>query len=51
MVHMTSRALVIEGGHIRAPKPDEHFVHLVDGRWVCVLGEHAGMACHLGLAA
>lgn len=51
MTSVASQTIVIEGGHVRAPRFDEHLVHLVDGRWVCVLGEHAGMACHVELAA
>lgn len=50
--NVTSRqTIVIENGHVRPPQLDEHLVRLIDGRWVCTLGEHAGMACHLGLAA
>lgn len=49
---MTSRkTIVIEDGYVRPPRLDEHLVHLIDGHWVCILAEHAGMACHLGLAA
>lgn len=52
MTAVTSRQMIIiEDGYVRAPKLDEHLVHLVDGRWVCVLGEHAGMACQVELAA
>jgi hypothetical protein len=52
MSAVTSRStIVIEDGYVRAPQPDEHLVRLVDGRWVCVLGEHASLPCALGLAA
>ena len=51
MPAVTSQTVVIEDGYVRAPRNDEHLVRLVDGHWVCVLGEHAGMACQLGLAA
>lgn len=43
--------IVIEDGYVRPPRLDEHLVHLIDGRWVCTLGEHAGLPCALGLAA
>lgn len=48
---VTSQTVVIEDGHVRPPRLDEHLVRQEDGRWVCVLGEHAGQECHLGLAA
>jgi hypothetical protein len=51
MVSVTSQAIVIEDGCVRPPRLDEHLVHLEDGRWVCVLGEHAGMDCQVDLAA
>ena len=49
---MTSRqTIVIEDGCIRPPSLDEHLVRFEDGRWICVLGEHKGMACQVELAA
>lgn len=49
---MTSRqTIVIEDGYVRPPSLDEHLVRFEDGRWVCVLGEHKGMACQVELAA
>jgi hypothetical protein len=51
MTTVTSQTIVIEDGYVRPPSRNEHLVHLVDGRWVCVLGEHAGMACRVELAA
>lgn len=48
---VTSQTIVIEDGYVRPPRLDEHLVHLVDGRWVCVLHEHQGMACTVELAA
>jgi hypothetical protein len=51
MVSVTSQTIVIEDGHVRPPRPDEHLVHFEGDRWVCVLGEHAGMACQVELAA
>jgi len=47
----SSQTVVIEDGHVRPPRRDEHLVRREDGRWVCVLGEHAGMACQVELAA
>lgn len=51
MSTVTSQTVVIEDGYVRPPRLDEHLVRLEDGRWVCVLGEHAGQECQLGLAA
>lgn len=48
---VTSQTVVIEDGYVRPPRLDEHLVRQEDGRWVCVLGEHAGQECQLGLAA
>lgn len=47
----SSQTVVIEDGYVRPPRLDEHLVRLEDGRWVCVLGEHAGLACSVELAA
>jgi hypothetical protein len=51
MVIVASQAIVIEDGCVRPPSRDEHLVRLSDGKWVCVLGEHKGMACQVELAA
>lgn len=48
---ISSLTVVIEDGYVRPPRPDEHLVRLIDGKWVCVLGEHKGMACQVELAA
>lgn len=55
MMLVTSRpigaVLLDDDGILHPVEPDSHIARVTDGRLVCVRPSHAGMACHVELAA